>query len=211
MALFRAHVTVGAIVSMVAVVLAYFYAFVTDPVLLVLLFAASLVGSFLPDVDSDSGIPFRLVFGLATLSVTGVSLLYVLAQNPDDLRYIMGIPLAVMLFFWFIVGHLVKKLTRHRGIYHSLPALLIVSLGTYLLAERYGLDAVTALVFAAAVGAGCASHLILDELHAGITLDGITFNPNKAFGSALKLFSNSRVVNIATYTVLMLMLYVIFG
>lgn len=207
MALFREHVTVGAIVSMVAVVLAYFYALVTDPLLLMFLFAASIIGSFLPDVDSDSGIPFQMVFGLATLAVTGVALLYVLALKPDDLRYLIGIPAAVLLGFWFIVGGIVKKFTKHRGIYHSLPALLIASLGTYLLAERYGLDETVALVFAAAVGAGFASHLLLDELHAGITLDGIPFNPNRAFGSALKLFAKSSGVNIATYTLLGLLFY----
>lgn len=207
MALFREHVTVGAIVSMVAVVLAYFYALIIDPLLLIFLFVASIVGSFLPDVDSDSGIPFQMVFGLATLAVTGVALLYVLALKPDDLRYLIGIPAAVLLGFWFIVGGIVKKFTKHRGIYHSLPALLIASVGTYLLVLRYGLDETTALVFAAAVGAGFASHLILDELHAGITLDGIPFNPNKAFGSALKLFTKSSGVNIATYTLLGLLFY----
>jgi membrane-bound metal-dependent hydrolase YbcI (DUF457 family) len=210
MALFREHVTVGAIVSMVAVVLAHFYALVTDPLLLVFLFVASVVGSFLPDVDSDSGIPFQLVFGLATLAVTGVALLYMLTMTPDDWRYLIGVPAAVLLTFWFIVGGTVKKFTKHRGIYHSLPALLIACLGTYLAAERYGLDEVTALVFAAAVGAGFASHLLLDEIHAGITLDGIPFNPNKAFGSALKLFSHSNSVNIATYTLLAVLLYVAF-
>lgn len=207
MALFREHVTVGALVSMVAVVLAYFYALVTDPLLLFFLFGAAIVGSFLPDVDSDSGVPFQLVFGLATLAVTGVALLYVLTYIPDDMRYVIGIPAAVLLGFWFVVGSIVKRFTKHRGIYHSLPALLIAALVTFLLAERYGLDADTALVFAAAVGAGFASHLILDEIHAGITLDGIPFNPNKAFGSALKLFAKSYGVNLATYTLLALLVY----
>jgi membrane-bound metal-dependent hydrolase YbcI (DUF457 family) len=207
MALFREHVTVGALISMVVVVLAYFYALVTDPLLLIFLFVASIVGSFLPDVDSDSGIPFQLVFGLATLAVTGIALLYALAMKPDDIRYLVGVPVAVLLGFWFVVGGLIKKFTKHRGIYHSLPALLIASIGAYLLAQRYGLDETIALVFGAAVGAGFASHLILDELHAGITLDGIPFNPNKAFGSALKLFAKSTGVNIATYTLLGLLFY----
>lgn len=207
MALFKEHVTVGAIVSMIMVVATYFYALITDPFLLALLFAVTIIGSFLPDVDSDSGIPFQFIFGLTTLAATGVVLLYALEMWSDDWRYLVGVPLVFMLAFWFIVGGVVKKTTRHRGIYHSLPALLIAGVATYLIARRYGLDDTTALVFGSAMAAGFACHLFLDELHAGITLDGIPFNPNKAFGSALKLFSNSSAVNLATYLILVALVY----
>ena len=207
MALFREHVTVGAIISMIVVVAAYFYALVTDPLLLAILFGITIIGSFLPDVDSDSGVPFYLVFGGVTLAVTGVVLLYTLALRPDDVRFLVGVPLAAMLGCWFIIGGIIKKLTHHRGIYHSLPALLIAGIATYLMSERYGLDEITALIFGSAMAVGFASHLFLDEIHAGITLDGIPFNPNKAFGSALKLFSHSSMVNIATYSLLAVLLY----
>ncbi|OGG73108.1 hypothetical protein A3A38_04835 [Candidatus Kaiserbacteria bacterium RIFCSPLOWO2_01_FULL_53_17] len=208
MAMFREHIAIGAIISMVVVVVVYFYALVTDPLLLLFLFGVTIIGSFLPDVDSDSGIPFYLVFGMATLAATGVVLLYTLAQKPDDWRYLVGIPFAALLGFWFIVGGIVKRWTHHRGIYHSLPALAIAASGTFLIARYYGLDQGVSLVFGAAMAAGFASHLVLDELHAGITLDGIPFNPNKAFGSAIKMFSNSNNVNMATYVLLGALVYV---
>lgn len=209
MAMFREHIAIGAIISMVVVVIVYFYALVTNPVLLLFLFGVSIVGSFLPDVDSDSGLPFYLIFGSATLAATGVVLLYMLASTyAGDWRYLVGIPFAALLGFWFIVGGIVRRWTHHRGIYHSLPALAIAGVGTFLLARYYGLDDTTALVFGGAMAAGFASHLILDELHAGITLDGIPFNPNKAFGSAIKMFSSANHVNIATYTLLAVLVYV---
>lgn len=205
--MFREHIAAGAIISMVVVVVVYFYALIIDPLLLLFLFGVSIIGSFLPDVDSDSGMPFYLIFGTATLAATGVVLLYTLAQQPSDWRVLVGVPFAAMLGFWFVVGGIVRRLTHHRGIYHSLPALAIAGVGTFLLARHYGLDDTTSLVFGGAMAAGFASHLILDELHAGITLDGIPFNPNKAFGSAIKMFSNSNHVNIATYSLLAVLVY----
>ncbi len=207
MAMFREHVAIGAILSMVVVVVVYFYALITDPVLLILLFVITIVGSFLPDVDSDSGIPFYLIFGTATLGATGVVLLYTLAQQYDDWRYIVGIPAAALLFFWVIVGGLVKKKTRHRGMFHSIPATIIAGAATILIARHYGLSTVTAHLFGAGMAIGYLAHLILDELHAGITLDGIPFNPKKSLGTALKLFSDSNGVNIATYLMLTVLVY----
>jgi membrane-bound metal-dependent hydrolase YbcI (DUF457 family) len=208
MAMFREHIAIGAIISMVVVVVVYFYALVTSPLLLLFLFGVTIVGSFLPDVDSDSGIPFYLVFGSATLAATGIVLLYTLAHKPDDWRYLVGVPFAALLGFWFIAGGIVRHWTHHRGIYHSIPALAIAAVGTFLMARHYGLGDTVSLVFGAAMAAGFASHLILDELHAGITLDGIPFNPNKAFGTAIKLFSDSNRVNIAAYLVLAVLVYI---
>lgn len=205
--MFREHIAVGAIVSMIVVVLVYFYALVTDPLLLLFLFSVTIIGSFLPDVDSDSGLPFYFIFGAATLAATGVVLLYTLEQKPEDWRYIVGIPFAAMLGFWFIVGGIVRRWTHHRGIFHSLPCMAITGTAVFLVARHYGLEDSIALVFGGAIAAGFASHLILDELHAGITLDGIPFNPNKAFGSAIKMFVRSNHVNIATYLTLAVLVY----
>lgn len=209
MAMFREHVAVGAILSMVVVVAVYFYALVTDPLLLLFLFGVTVVGSFLPDVDSDSGMPFYLVFGTMTLAATGVVLLYTLdSVYAGDWRYLTGIPAAALLFLWFIVGGIVKRCTHHRGIFHSIPALVISGLGSFLIARHYGLTEETAWIFGGAMAVGYLCHLVLDEIHAGITLDGIPFNPKSSFGSALKLFSDSGRVNTATYVLLAALMYV---
>ena len=75
----------------------------TSPLLLLFLFGVTIIGSFLPDVDSDSGLPFYLIFGGATLAATGVVLLYTLASTySGDWRYLVGIPFAALLGFWLI-------------------------------------------------------------------------------------------------------------
>lgn len=206
--MFREHVTAGAALSMLVVVAVYFYALVTDPILLLFLFVITTLGSFLPDVDSDSGIPFYLVYGTMTLAATGVVILYTLQiSSTHDWRYMVGIPAIAFVFFWFILGGVLKRWTKHRGIFHSLPALLIASCGTFLLARYLGIAEITSAIFAMGMAVGFGSHLVLDELHAGITLDGIPFNPKQSLGTALKFFSNSGMVNLATYTILAVLLY----
>jgi len=208
MAMFREHVAYGAIISMVVVVAVYFYALLTDPLLLLFLFGATVIGSFLPDVDSDSGMPYYLVFGTMSLAATGVVLLYVLNSTfAADWRYLAGIPAAAMFIFWFIVGGVVKKCTHHRGIFHSLPALAISGLGAFLIARYYGLSDTHAWIFGGAMAAGYLCHLVLDEIHGGITLNGVPFSGKSSFGSALKLFSRSSKVNLATYLLLAAMAY----
>lgn len=208
MAMFREHVATGAVISTGVCVAAYSYGYVTDPLLLLLLFAVTVVGSFLPDVDSDSGIPFYLVYGTATLAGSGIVALYVLASPyANDLRYLIGIPVAALFFFWIVMGAVVKKCTKHRGIFHSLPALLIAGTGTFLAARHYGLDDKTALVFAGAMGLGFLSHLVLDELYSEITLDGIPFNTKSSAGTAMKWFAKQGHVNVVTYVILATLLY----
>ncbi|HWO07354.1 MAG TPA: metal-dependent hydrolase [Candidatus Paceibacterota bacterium] len=206
--MFREHIAVGAILSMAVVVAVYFYALLTDPLLLMILFVVTVIGSFLPDVDSDSGMPFYLIFGTATLAATGVVLLYTLASEyAGDWRVLVGIPAAAMFFFWFVVGGIIKRCTHHRGIFHSIPALAIAGVATFLVARYYGLDETIAWIFGGAMAAGFLSHLVLDDLYSGITLDGLPFISTGTTGSALKFFSDSGRVNIATYVVLAALVY----
>jgi len=207
--MFREHIAWGAIVAMVVVVALYSYALVTDIALLVFLFGVTVIGSFLPDTDSDSSMPFYLVFGAMTLAVTTVVTFYTLASAyATDWRYLVGIPGASLVFFWVVVGGIIKRLTHHRGMFHSLPALGIAAVGTFLLAKHYGFSQEVALYFGGAMAAGFFTHLILDEIYAGITLDGVLFNPKSTFGGATKLFGTSAPVNTATYTLLATLIYV---
>lgn len=209
MAMFREHIAWGAIVAMAVVVALYSYALVTDIALLLFLFGVTVIGSFLPDTDSDSSMPFYLVFGAVSVFATGVVLLYTLDSSyAEDWRYLAGIPGTALIFFWVVVGGLVKRLTHHRGIFHSLPALAISAVGAFLIARHYGFDDQMSLYFGGAMAIGFFTHLVLDELHAGITLDGVLFNPKSSFGGALKMFSSSNPVNITTYTLLAVLIYV---
>ena len=92
--MFREHISLGAVVAAVGVVLLYFYAIVTDPLLLLFLFFVTIIGSFLPDLDSDSGVPFYLVYGLFTVASGAASLYYMLTHGPFELYFVAGVPVA---------------------------------------------------------------------------------------------------------------------
>lgn len=200
--MFKDHITVGAIVAAVGVVLLYFYAIVTDPLLLSILFVVSIMGSFLPDLDHDTGTPFYLIFGTFTLACGGVVLYYLLAHPPQTLYMLIGAPVATVFAVWFIAGAIFKNFTEHRGMMHSIPAMGIVSLSVFLVAKHLEQGETLSMVFAAAVGAGFLSHLALDEIHSENMLGGNPFTPRRSLGTAFKFFSSSKVTTIFTYLVL---------
>lgn len=210
MALFREHVSVGAIAGAVGVTVLYFYALVTDPLLLALLFAVTTTASFVPDLDSDSGVPFYVMFGLFTLVCTSVALYWTLSNYPNSWYALVGIPLATMLVVWFVVGELFKNFTKHRGMMHSIPMMLIVGLLVYLTAAHFSAGETLSMWFALAAALGFATHLVLDEFHSELTFDGIPFNAKKSLGTALKLFSQSTFINVFTYLLLTTLLYMVF-
>lgn len=210
MALFREHITIGAITGAVGVTLLYFYALVTDPILLALLLIVTTVSSFVPDIDSDSGVPFHIVFGIVSLACGAWALYYALNNYPDVWYAIIGIPVAAFLFVWFIIGEVFKNFTRHRGIMHSLPAMGILALLTFLAAHHLEQNNTISWWFAAAAAIGFATHLILDEIHADVNFEGMPFAAKKSLGTALKLFSQSRFTNISTYLLLALLGYLVF-
>ena len=205
MAMFREHIGWGATVGVVFMVVAYSHA-VASGALLGALFLTVVTGSFLPDVDSDSSMPFYLIYGAMSLGTGGLALLYALPLT-DDWRIVAGVAAGVVFCMWFVVGMVVKKLTHHRGIFHSLPALAIAALGTFLLAIEYSYSDTEALLFGGAMALGYLTHLILDEIYDGITLDGLPFVRSQVLGGSLKMFSRSNAVNVVTYSLLVMLVY----
>jgi hypothetical protein len=210
MAMFRQHISLGAILATAGVIVIYFYAFITDPLLLGIAFALCTLGSFLPDVDSDSGLPFYLLFGAVTLAFAGVVLYFTLMDQPTNTYILIGVPLGALVFFWFFVGKLFKECTHHRGIWHSIPALAIAATATFIVSQYFGMSREVSLIFAAAIAVGFASHLVLDEVYSEVNMDGMPFVAKKSLGTALKLFSHSHKVNIFTYILLAGLLYIAF-
>ena len=202
MALFRTHVTVGAVATSGFIAWAYSQELLTDVGLLALALMVGIVGSFLPDVDSDSGLSFQIVFGTVTAACGGAVLAFLLTSlEPYSWKALIGIPLGVLVFVWFVIGGIVKKLTHHRGMWHSLPTALLATLVTYIMASAR-LDTTTSTVLAGAMLAGFLSHLFADEWCSVVNLDGTPFTPKHSLGTAVKLFGDSLTVNVLLYALL---------
>jgi hypothetical protein len=210
MALFREHISFGAVIAAAGVVLLYFYAIVTDPLLLAILFAITCIGSFLPDIDSDTGTPFYAVYGVFTLACGAWAFYYFLKHPPENLYILAGAPILAMLLVWVVGGTLLKRFTRHRGMMHSVPAGLIAAALTFLAARHLEQGESLSLMFALATAIGFASHLVLDEIHSENLVDGNPFEHKRSLGTALKLFSRSGWINLFTYSLLAALLYLIF-
>ena len=88
------------------------------------------VGGLLPDLDSDSGVPVRELFGLASVLVP----LGLLPRLPptftmDQRLVLLG---ALYLLIRYPLARLFKSITAHRGMFHSIPGMLIAGLCVFL-------------------------------------------------------------------------------
>lgn len=199
MASFRAHFSFGIILGVAAVAAAVSFALSDDPGFFTALFIAAVIGGILPDMDSDSGVPFHVTFG--TLSTIAGILVFLSAWKdaPDDYQRLILWPAGTAFVAWVIVGSIFKRFTRHRGMAHSLPAALLAGLCSFLVTQKFGFSDTEAFLLSLSLMLGYVGHLVLDELYAAVNFHGVPFVPNQAFGSALKLFSRDTFSNVVVY------------
>lgn len=202
MAAFQTHVTAGAIVGYAAGALAALTGWSVAPLTPFAMFAAGFVGAFLPDMDSDSGKPFNIIFSL--LAVVGGSLLFlhILHQPPLPWYYWIALPPLAALGIRYGIGKIFQKYTVHRGIFHSIPAALIATLAAPLALRSFHLNVRDLFAIAVSVGLGYLSHLILDEVYAFVNFEGLKFKPKKSLGTALSFVEESKIVTLIAYAVL---------
>ena len=156
------------------------------------------IGGLLPDLDSDSGVPVRELFGAAA-TIVPLLLVHRFRDDGYNSEQILVLVGAAYIFIRYILSALFKHLSVHRGMFHSLPAMLISGLAIYLL--YHSPDLKLRIFLAAAVMLGFLSHLVLDELYS-VDFMGLRIRLNKYAGSALKLTSPSWPATLTTYFIL---------
>jgi membrane-bound metal-dependent hydrolase YbcI (DUF457 family) len=156
------------------------------------------LGGLLPDLDSDSGVPVRELFSAAACIVPLLA-----HRRIDHLTHTHEQALVVMvgvyLFIRYVLGHIFKGWTSHRGMFHSLPAMCIAGLCVYLL-DREASEW-TRLFLAGGVMLGFLSHLVLDEIYA-VDFSGARLKFNQFAGSAVKFRSKSWSATLFCYALL---------
>lgn len=207
MASFRSHFAWGIVLGVAAVTGTIVLALSQVSSFLVALFLAVVTGALMPDMDSDSSIPFHVTFASLALIAGILAFFYAFKTTPNDYRAIALWVVGAIFLVWAVIGSIFKHFTRHRGMAHSIPAALLVGLIIFLLAGKYGFSEWEAFLLSIALGAGYVGHLVLDELYAGTNFHGRPFIPNKAFGSALKLFSRDKSTNALLYGALAVLLF----
>ena len=161
------------------------------------------IGGILPDLDSESGRPVREIFGVTAALAPLVMMQRLLewGGNTDG-----AMLLSVLLYVSVRYGGatLLGLLAVHRGMYHSIPAMLIAGELAFL---GYKSDQLTMkLLMAGGIMVGFFSHLLLDELYA-VEWRGMKVRLNKFAGSAVKLTGKSWPANIFAYGLLFTLTY----
>jgi membrane-bound metal-dependent hydrolase YbcI (DUF457 family) len=162
----------------------------------------TVISAFLPDLDSDTGIPLKIL--LTTLSFIGGGIIGWILFKVDNfsLTHLILYTLSFILFIYYGVGGLIKKMTHHRGIFHSIPSVFLSILLTLTFLNYFSITNSLKFVLSLSVGIGYLSHLILDEMNSIVNLEGIPFIPKKSLGTALKLYSSRWVITLLIYSII---------
>ena len=208
MAGFKTHVSVGIFTGFLLMIGAYMLAWVTSLTVAVLIFMNTTIGSFLPDIDSDSGYPVRILFGIYALVIAGIAFFISFHATNENIVLSLIAPAIAFLVVNFVFPPLFKKYSKHRGMFHSVPAIFISFLVTFLFLNLFNIPLIDRFLMAAAIGIGYFSHLLLDEVYSTNILSG-KFKPKKSLGTALKFLSKSRTkaktLNTIVYSILLVL------
>lgn len=196
MADYRTHITTSGILGAGYGVAATFGAGFT-PVQGALAGVLTGIAGMLPDLDSDSGRPVREVFSL--VAAVSPLLLYNRLEAWGGGRE-PAILLAVLVYVAIRYGAalLLQLLSVHRGMFHSVPALVIASAATFLayLGDSNRIRGLMAL----GVALGFLSHLVLDEFYS-VRWNGALLQLKPSAGSAVKFLGKSWPANIFAWGV----------
>jgi membrane-bound metal-dependent hydrolase YbcI (DUF457 family) len=159
------------------------------------------MAGMLPDIDSSSSRSFQECIYFAA-GLCAVMIVERMRFFGFDHNVIMLGGAIAFLFVRFAVGELVKKLTVHRGMFHSVPAAILAGELTFCLSSG---DFGERVVKSFAIIAGYLSHLILDEV-CSIDHVGKKIKLKQSFGTALKFYDPKHIF--ATMTLYILVLFI---
>lgn len=199
MANFKTHIGFGVIIGVVFIIIGLLYSLLSSTEAMLWIFLAVLVGSFLPDLDMDEGIPFQILFGLLGMGLGGIVFLNLYQKGGNDLVTACLLALFVFCLFRFGIGYIFEKFTNHRGIFHSIPGAILFGLLTIWFLSLLNSLEEQRLFLGLAVSIGYLGHLILDEVYSSVNLRGHSLLPKKSLGSALKFYSSSKMASFLFY------------
>jgi membrane-bound metal-dependent hydrolase YbcI (DUF457 family) len=203
MAAYREHISVSSLLGIVVGGGAYF-ALGFTPIQGALVGWLTAMGGMLPDLDSESGRPVREMFGLvaaiAPLALVGRVLGWLGLQGTPELVML----LIVVMYMSIKYGGqmMISSVAVHRGMFHSLPAMVIAAEVTYLVYPHESPK--VKLLMGIGVAIGFFSHLLLDEMYS-VQWSGVRIKLKKSAGSAIKMFGKLFVPNVVTYSILMVL------
>ncbi|MCH9655903.1 MAG: metal-dependent hydrolase [Planctomycetes bacterium] len=162
------------------------------------------IGGMLPDLDSETGRPIKELFSLtaAVASFVAMRSMIRVGTDPDT-----AILMAVVTYAAVRYGAaaILGKFAVHRGMFHSLPALIITGESIFLtyVSDSYAVK----FLMAGGISLGFLSHLILDEVYS-VERKGAKIRLKKSSGTAIKWFGKGLFGNAVAYAILLTMTYI---
>ena len=128
------------------------------------------IGGSIPDIDKESSIPHRFFNHFLSLVMPIVILLHLKPKIGSALWINILFYIFFSAIIYKIICPIIKEMTKHRGVMHSIPFAILSGELTYLFfASDYELFKLASkkmpVYFGVAVFLGHISHLILDEFH----------------------------------------------
>lgn len=158
------------------------------------------ISGMLPDLDSDSGIPLRESMGFAA-GIVPMLLIDRFRALQIEHDWIVLITASLYFLIRFAGASLMSRFSVHRGMFHSIPAVLTFAGVAFLICGPANAYEVRYFK-AGAVFFGAMSHLVLDELYS-IEWKRGAWRFKRSFGTALKFWSKSPWANFSCYAKLL--------
>jgi len=163
-----------------------------------------LLGGIFPDLDSDTSKPINIFFKILSIFFPLLILIFLGIKMP--LLYILVVWLASTLLFHFGIFKFFILVTKHRGIFHSVPMALFIGLILiYFFSKVVHFSEVISLLFGMFFIFGFIIHLILDEI---FSINALGFEIKKAFGSAFKFYDrNNKLATVLLYVAIAILIF----
>lgn len=202
MANFRTHIGFGVFIGIGFIIFGLIYALFSSTESMIWVFLAVLVGSFLPDLDMDDGLPFQILFGLLGAGMAGLVFFNLYQGGEREVKDLILLPALVFVAVRFVVGSIFEKFTDHRGIFHSIPGAVLFGLLTIWLLNLLNILESQKIFLGIAISVGYLGHLVLDEIYSSVNIKGHSLLPKQSLGNALKFYSSSKLASLIFYALI---------
>jgi hypothetical protein len=157
---------------------------ILEPTQAVMAFALGTFGGLMPDIDSDHSKSIGVGFTVISLLMTILSV-FVKSSTYSIIEMLLMAGVVFGTVRFGLIG-VFRKISKHRGMFHSIPVALIWGVSTAIIMHLFfGLNALISWVYGIMMTWGYLVHLILDEIY---SVDLGNRRVKKSWGTALKLF-----------------------
>lgn len=165
----------------------------------VIAFALGTFGSLMPDIDADNSKAIGIGFTVISLLITTLAVF--VKSSTYSLVEMLVMAGAVFYVLRFGLIDSFRKVSKHRGMFHSIPVALMWGVVTTIMMHwLFDLNSLLAWSYGLVVTWGYLVHLILDEIY---SVDLGNRRMKKSAGTALKFFrlktKSDRVQNLIIY------------